>query len=102
MKLQKFRWSKVYESQEEELVRLLTSKNTEFKTQDIDESGSLEMVTDRNIALWCAEGSFKLEADGQSISMQPGDAVPIQAATKVNIHAGMSGCTIYESAATKL
>jgi mannose-6-phosphate isomerase class I len=97
MKLQKFRWSKVYESQEEELVSLLSSKNIEFSSKDIAEFESLEVDISKNSTIWCAEGSFSLESGGQRISMQPGDALPVQGGTKLNISGGMSGGTFYES-----
>lgn len=98
MKLQKFRWSKVYESGEAELVEFLETRNISAKHWPLkaeDEPGQrfLETAT----TLWCAEGSFKLWTDGNSVSMQPGDGVKIPAESSIKLEPGMFDSVIYES-----
>ena len=98
MKLQKFRWSKVYESTEEELVEFLAARNLSsahwaaeaFNTSD---QRTLETPT----TLWCAEGSFTIRSGGMNFSMQPGDALPIPADVSFETTAGISGCICYET-----
>ncbi len=97
MQLQKLRWSKVYESSEEELVAFLEARNItsqRFAVTEFEEfSGSFE----HDYALWCAEGSFALQINEQSFSMQPGDAIRIPANNAYQATAGISGCVWYVS-----
>jgi hypothetical protein len=98
MKLQKFRWSKVYESQEEELLDFLKARGVTAERSVVDE---FEVFGPRDISrpttLWCAEGSASFVLDVSTISMQAGDAIHIPADTKLVVRAGMSGCVCYEA-----
>jgi quercetin dioxygenase-like cupin family protein len=98
MKLQKFRWSKVYESSEEELTDFLKARNISATRTDGE---AFERLTETKrpdaITIWCAEGSFTLTINGENISMQPGDAIHILADAPYEIAAGMSGYIRYES-----
>lgn len=98
MKLQKFRWSKVYESTEEELVDFLASRKL-ASTHWAAEAFAEPIVTtfEQEGTVWCAEGSFTLRADGKSFSMQPGDALAIPAGVEFEVAPGISGCICYET-----
>jgi len=100
MSVRKTRWSKVYESSEEELVALLQSRGVvadhwalvEFEELPTRSLGS-------NTTIWLAEGSATFKVDGKNYSMQPGDTINLPSGSKLQITAGMSGCTCYESLA---
>jgi quercetin dioxygenase-like cupin family protein len=97
MKLQKYRWSKVYESAEEELTAQLQAKNigAERWTADEYESFALHMHA-KDKQLWCAEGSITFTVGGKPISLQAGDTLTLPANTPHQALAGMSGCVCYE------
>ncbi len=102
MQLKKYRWSRDYESAEEELLQMFASKNimSERWTAEGDEELAPRVhALDRK--LWCAEGSIMFTIDSKNISLQAGDALDIPAYT---VHAGLggfSGCAIYESPVIK-
>jgi len=98
MQIRKTRWSKVYESSEEELVTWLQSRNiqtTRWMAAEFEqlEVRTLPIPTD----LYLAEGSAKLQADTTTYSLQPGDTIHFPANTKISLTAGMSGCVCYET-----
>ncbi len=98
MKLRKFRWSKVYESSEEELIELLKARKIttdRWTTNEYEKLG--KKTASEDITLWCAEGSFTLRVDHDTISMQPGDAVQIPKDSEYEIDGGMFGCICYQS-----
>jgi mannose-6-phosphate isomerase class I len=98
MKLQKFRWSKVYESQEEELVRFMQARKLTGTRATLDQlEQSDQQQVEAGTTIWCAEGSFTLFAGTTSIAMQPGDALPISESTMMHMNAGISGCVYYET-----
>ena len=98
MKLQKFRWSKVYESTEEELVEFLESRNLSFTHWAAETfADPITRRFDQDGTVWCAEGSFALSVDGKSFSMQPGDALPVPAGITFEVKPGISGCICYET-----
>lgn len=99
MSINKFRWSKVYESSEEELLEYLASKGIRT-TRIAAELGSEPMhyAATADSTIWCAEGSLVIRAGSTSISLQPGDAVRISAETSYDLHAGISGYVSYASA----
>ena len=97
MKMQKFRWSKVYESSEEELVELLDAQGVtaeRWTAAEFHEFGAQNLEQDAT--LYCADGSLVIWANGKKISLQPGDALPIPAEVPFKATAGMSGCVCYE------
>jgi len=99
MQLTKRRWSKVYESSEEELLEFLRSRGltarrvelAEFETAD-------EQTAPGDIALWCAEGSMTIRTQSGPVSQQPGDSVQLPAGTEFTLVGGISGCVYYTSA----
>ena len=98
MAIQKIRWSRVYESSEEELLVLLKSRNIQAKRVD-GEAGSQqpEQTTQKSLTIWCAEGSLAVRTPSTSTSLQPGDAIRIDAQTPYELHAGISGYVYYQS-----
>ena len=102
MQPQKTRWSKVYESSEEELVAFLQARGVAATCWTADE---FEAVPERTLAIataiYLAEGSASFSANGRIYSMQPGDAIHLPAGTSLSISAGMSGCVCYETTLQK-
>ncbi len=98
MQLRKFRWSKVYESSEEELVNLLKARGIKSNCISLPEQNSTQYDAHKYAqTLWCAEGSLYLAADGIAMPLQPGDAVQIPSNTAYKIDAGIAGCLFYVS-----
>ena len=102
MKLQKIRWSKVYESTEEELLGFLQSRNITAERKALDEFQESEQTSTQNgtMTIWCAEGSFAVCIGQTNTSMQPGDAARLPAGAPFTVTAGISGCVYYESITT--
>lgn len=97
MELQKFRWSRVYESSEEELQDYLESKGLHAERWTAEEFHDFGgQVFDINTLIFCAEGGLVFEIDNQKISLQPGDALRIPAKYAFAAKAGMTGCVCYE------
>jgi mannose-6-phosphate isomerase class I len=97
MQLQKFRWSRVYESSEEELLHFLATKNLTAERWAAGEFEDFKnKVAAKETTLYCAEGSLIFHG-GTTISLQPGDALRIPAGTNYELTAGISGCVCYQS-----
>lgn len=98
MSVQKIRWSRVYESSEEELIVLLKNRkiNAERFAAHAD-SDQLQYTTDKETVIWCAEGSMSIRTPATSTSLQPGDAIRIDAQTTYDLHPGISGYVYYVS-----
>lgn len=96
MDLRKYRWSKTYESAEEELLSLFEVKKISgertvlepYDTADNNPSGN-------GCRIWCAEGSLTVTASGKRVPLQPGDALAIPATVTFSINAGLGGCAYY-------
>ena len=100
MDLRKYRWSKDYESAEEELESLFAAMNITAERWTLESGQAFPPQTcalDKR--LWCAEGSLMLTVNGKPISLQPGDAVDLPAYMTHETVAGISGCACYESPA---
>lgn len=98
MQLRKYRWSRAYESAEEELIQLLASKKITAERWAADPGeafGPHSHAFDKQ--LWCAEGSIVITVGEQSITLQSGDALDLPANTIHQALAGFSGCALYES-----
>lgn len=98
MQLRKYRWSRHYESAEEELQALLRSKRitAERWTADAGQQFAPHRHP-RDKQLWCAEGSIIFNVAGNDISLQPGDALDLPADTLHSAVAGLTGAVCYES-----
>ncbi len=98
MDIRKYRWSKAYESAEEELVLLLAAKNITAERWTAAAGEHIKpQVDEHGKQLWCAEGSTTLLVNGRTISLQAGDALNLPAHTIYETTAGINGCACYES-----
>ena len=98
MILRKYRWSRDYESAEEELVALLSAKNIKAErwiAEEYEDFVSTETESDKQ--LWCVEGSTVYSIEDKDITLQAGDTLDIPAGTTYSAKAGFSGCVCYES-----
>lgn len=98
MILRKYRWSRDYESAEEELVAMLARKNIDAERWVAEEYEDFPPRThslDKH--LWCVEGSIEFLITGKSIWLQAGDSMDLPAGTVYSAKAGFSGCVCYES-----
>lgn len=103
MNLRKYRWSKTYESSEEELFTYLAAKHIVAERWVAVGDESIPIRTyGQDKRLWCAEGSIVFTANGQRFSLQPGDGLDIPAYTSYEALVGFSGCACYESPASAL
>ncbi len=98
MQPKKSRWSKVYESSEEELIDFLDSRGLATERIHLTEfESTASQTTARDFALWCAEGSMTLRLPGSKVSVQPGDSVQLPVGSEFELLAGISGCVYYRS-----
>ncbi len=101
MPIKKIRWSKVYESSEEELIELLDAMNISANRWELEEWETLDtQSSDHEVRLWCAEGSVVYMLDDTSVSLQPGDSLTIPANMPFKAAAGIAGCACYEAVIT--
>lgn len=98
MQVRKYRWSRVYESAEEELVAFLAQRNIQAERWEAEDG---DTVADKAYAvdtqLWCAEGQIICSIDGKSYSLQPGDVLDIPAHVTCSFRLSFGGCVCYES-----
>jgi quercetin dioxygenase-like cupin family protein len=98
MQLQKFRWSKVYESQEEELLAVLEAQGVVATRWAAHEPSELEThAYSSDTTLWCADGSVTYDFGDQKFVLQPGDGLSIPSNYGFTATVGMFGCAIYEA-----
>jgi hypothetical protein len=97
MPVRKFRWSKDYESAEEELIHLLDRKSIHATRIHVEPHEKISIPITHSIHIWCAEGSFTLNINTVHFSMQPGDALDIPDRVDVSGQSGMTGCAFYIS-----
>jgi len=98
MNLKKYRWSKVYESAEEELQGFLQARKIVAERHDIDayDEQVIHVVDDTRI--WGAEGTASFTVGGKRYSIQPGDVLELPAKTACTITTSLSNFTWYQSA----
>ncbi len=98
MNLRKYRWSKDYESNEEELQRIFVTKQIAAERWAAEAFEPFpEHSHDYDKRLWCAEGSIRFSVGDQQFSLQPGDALDLPAGKVHSAVAGISGCVCYEA-----
>lgn len=98
MQAKKYRWSRDYESAEEELIDLLAAKNiTAHRTVIEDQDEITEQISAHQVIIWCAEGSINFMVAGTRYHLQSGDTLQIPANTTYYAIAGFTGCVIYQS-----
>ncbi len=98
MSIQKIRWSRVYESSEEELTTLLKARKIKAIRLSA-EAGSqhLQRVANGETTIWCAEGSMVVRTDTTTTPLQPGDALRLDTTTDYELRPGISGYVCYIS-----
>ena len=96
MQLRKYRWSKDYESAEEELVALFEAKHITAERHELEETGEPQRLTvDTDMQIWCAEGMVRLVANGTAYSLQPGDVMDLPAQTRLELLPRFGGGAYY-------
>jgi homogentisate 1,2-dioxygenase len=96
MSLKKFRWSKVYESSEEELVETLQALKIQGERIHAEsDAEQIERQSDGDSIIWCAEGSLVIVSNTNNISLQPGDALRLEAGTTYSVQPGIANCVYY-------
>ncbi len=98
MTLRKYRWSRNYESAEEELITLLGNKKIVAERWIGEEFEDLlphKHAYDKQ--LWCVEGSIVFTIGAKDITLQAGDSLDMPADTAHHAKAGFSGVVCYES-----
>lgn len=99
MQLRKYRWSRDYESAEEELAGLLAAKKITATRWAAAEYADFPIHThDYDKQLWCVEGSIAFMVNDRNFSIQPGDTLDIPAGLPHSAAAGFAGSVCYESA----
>lgn len=99
MELRKYRWSRDYESAEEELVGLFKVRKITAQRWAADEGHHIDPVrNESDKRLWCAEGSLNVTVHDNKFSLQPGDTLDIPKGLMVEIQVGIAGCVCYEQA----
>jgi len=102
MDARKYRWSKHYESAEEELTDILAAKKITAQRWTLDEMDTIEpTVHDFATQIWCAEGSVVYVVGNKRFSLQPGDTLEIPANLSYEATAGISGCVCYQAPPSK-
>ena len=102
MTIRKYRWSKHYESAEEELLRLFEAKHITAEQWELETGNQVEAHNhEYDTTFWCAEGSVIFTVDGNRYSLQPGDALDVPAGITFEATAGISGCVCYEAPVAK-
>jgi quercetin dioxygenase-like cupin family protein len=98
MLLKKYRWSRDYESAEEELQSFFDAKHITAARWSLESFDELpDQANQQDKIWWCAEGSLSITIGGRPISLQAGDALQIPAMTVHRLTAGIAGVSIYES-----
>lgn len=98
MNPKKYRWSKVYESAEEELQVFLQSRGIEAVRHDIEAYSEQTIHASSMVRIWGVEGTASFTVDGKRISMQPGDTLELPAGSNCTITTGLSDFAWYQSA----
>lgn len=101
MTVRKYRWSKHYESAEEELQQFLNQRRIKAERWDAEAGEAFAPHShDYHKKLFCAEGSITMVINQQSVSLQPGDALDLPANTIHSATAGLAGVVCYEAHST--
>jgi hypothetical protein len=98
MSAKKYRWSKVYESAEEELQDFLESRKIIAERHDIESYDEYAVRADDNTRIWGVEGTASFTVDGKRYSIQPGDVLELSAGSECTVTTGLSNFAWYQSA----
>lgn len=94
MGVKKFRWSRVYESTEEELLAIF--ENRHIQTTKLTDEPT-QSISDNGCNIWCSEGSLTVVTATQSVALQAGDGLRIDAFVPYELQPGFMGYTCYLS-----
>jgi mannose-6-phosphate isomerase class I len=96
MQFVKYRWSRNYESAEEDLFSLFDAENMQPQrvTVDADSVFHIKPVSD-DTTIWCAEGSMVIDNQQMQYSLQAGDALLVPAESSYTATCGFTGCAYY-------
>lgn len=97
MNPKKYRWSKVYESAEEELQDFLQVRNIAAERHDIEAYDEQAIRVGNATRLWGVEGTASCTIDGKRYSIQPGDVLELPADCECVITTGLSNFAWYQS-----
>lgn len=97
MSLKKYRWSKVYESAEEELQDFLQARKIPAERHAIEAYGERTLRVATATRIWGVEGTASCMVDGKRYSIQPGDVLELPAASACTITTGLSDFAWYQS-----
>ena len=98
MNVRKYRWSRVYESAEEELVELLAAKNITATRHELDSYESLNLPAHDKLAhIWSAQGAAIFVVGGKRFSLQPGDVLDVPAGETCDVTTSLSDFAWYDS-----
>jgi mannose-6-phosphate isomerase class I len=98
MSPKKYRWSKVYESAEEELQDFLQARNIAAERHDIEAYNEQTIRVGDATRIWGVEGNAGFTVNGKRYSVQPGDVLELPAASECLITTGLSNFAWYQSA----
>lgn len=97
MNPKKYRWSKVYESAEEELLEFLKSRDITAERHDLEAYEEQAIRIGSNTRIWGVEGTAAFTIDGKRYSMQPGDVLELPAGTECDVSTSLSNFAWYQS-----
>lgn len=93
----KYRWSKVYESAEEELVDFLASRGITAERHEIDSYDTHTLPKRATMSsIWGVEGTAIFLVNGVRFSIQPGDVLDIPPQAEATITTALSNFAWYE------
>lgn len=98
MSPKKYRWSKVYESAEEELLGFLQYKKINAQRHEMDGYETRKLTPSPDvIQLWGVEGTAKIAVNGSQFSLQPGDTLDIPPNAEATISTAFSNFAWHQS-----
>lgn len=97
MNPRKYRWSKVYESAEEELQDFLQARGIHAERHELEDYSEYTLRASNATRIWGVEGTAGFTVDGARYSMQPGDVLELPAGSGCTIATGLSNFAWYQS-----
>jgi hypothetical protein len=98
MNPKKYRWSRVYESAEEELLDFLAAKRITAVRHHLESYDTQDLpAVPEQTHIWSAEGAAVLAVNGKDFSLQPGDVLDIPPHATCLVTTSLSDFAWYES-----
>lgn len=97
MNPRKYRWSKVYESAEEELLDFLAARNIVAERHDIEPYEEHPVAASTAVRIWGVEGTASFTVDGKRFSIQPGDVLELPTGVSCVVSTSLSPFAWYQS-----